>query len=101
MGDGAVYSSKKRESLQREEVDEPRQIDILKEWALIEADFQREYRIDLCSQLHSLSWRKFLVLLNGLSVNSTLSFVVHKSKKPSVIKDPRKAERAVKQVWGW
>ena len=47
-------------------------------WAYIEADFQREYRIDLAAEIsHSfkhgggLSWRKFLVLLSGLSSQST------------------------------
>jgi hypothetical protein len=34
---------------------------------LVEADFMREYRIDLAVDLARLSWRRFIVLLRGLS----------------------------------
>lgn len=40
-------------------------------FATIEADFQREYRIDLVRDVWSMTWRRFVVLLNGLSVGST------------------------------
>lgn len=37
-------------------------------WRYIEADFQREYGIDLT--VSNMSWRKFCVLYNGLSQDS-------------------------------
>lgn len=36
-------------------------------WGAIEADFLREYRLDLLAALPQLSWRRFLALLGGLS----------------------------------
>lgn len=36
-------------------------------WPAIEADFRREYRLDLATELERMSWRRFLVLLRGLS----------------------------------
>ena len=36
-------------------------------WDAIEADFLRDYGIDLREQIRSISWRRFLVLLNNLS----------------------------------
>lgn len=37
---------------------------------MIEADFQREYHIDLSKSLSDMSWRRFTILLQGLSKNS-------------------------------
>ena len=39
-------------------------------FATIEADFQREYRIDLGTQVWWMPWRRFIVLLRGLSAQS-------------------------------
>lgn len=36
----------------------------------IEADFLREYGIDLSERLDSMTWRQFNVLMRGLSRNS-------------------------------
>ena len=36
-------------------------------WDAIEADFLRDYRIDLIEQLDHMTWRHFLALLNNLS----------------------------------
>lgn len=36
----------------------------------MEADFQREYNLNLKIDLPRLSWRRFMVLLRGLSPNS-------------------------------
>lgn len=44
--------------------------DILANWRLIEADFRREYRIDLVFEISKMSWRYFLSLLSGLSAES-------------------------------
>lgn len=43
-------------------------MDILKDWAILEADFTREYGIDLTTA--RISWRRFLILSNGLSPDS-------------------------------
>lgn len=36
-------------------------------WDAIEADFLRDYGIDLVEQLPGMSWRRFLTLCRGLS----------------------------------
>lgn len=71
--------------------------EIIEKWGLIEADFMREYRIDLVKELPAMSWRRFMVLVSGLSVNSHfyLSFQGQKT-----IEDPTAAERAVDRLWG-
>jgi len=48
---------------------------------LIEADFQREYQIDLNLSLASLTWRRFVVLLGGLSGESRWQGALQNGKK--------------------
>lgn len=36
-------------------------------WAYVEADFMRDYGIDLTDELPIMSWRRFQVLLHGLN----------------------------------
>lgn len=36
-------------------------------WDAVEADFLRDYGIDLVEQIDKMSWRRFLALLNNLS----------------------------------
>lgn len=36
-------------------------------WDAVEADFYRDYGIDLTQQLDKLSWRRFIVLMNNLN----------------------------------
>lgn len=71
---------------------------------MIEADFQREYQIDLTKEMNTLTWRRFLVLLGGLGMNSTLINVLRQStpKAPAgnVIDDPEKAEKAFLRAMG-
>ncbi|MCE5322147.1 Gp15 family bacteriophage protein [bacterium] len=38
----------------------------------MEADFQREYNLDLWAIIDVISWRRFFVLLQGLSADSLL-----------------------------
>lgn len=45
-------------------------MDIIEGWAFIEADFQREYGINLGESISIMSWRRFTVLLQGLSRES-------------------------------
>lgn len=36
-------------------------------WDAVEADFQRDYGIDLARQLDTISWRRFRVLVSNLN----------------------------------
>lgn len=49
-------------------------------WGAIEADFIRDYRIDLMEQLDGMSWRRFLVLLNNLSPHGAVSAQIRASQ---------------------
>jgi hypothetical protein len=61
---------------------------------LVEADFQREYGIDLMASLDSMSWRRFVVLLGGLSLESrTTTHFVNAANAPKVLSG-KAAERA-------
>ena len=42
-------------------------------WDAIEADFLRDYGIDLVEQIGTLTWRRFLVLMNNLSPNGAVA----------------------------
>ncbi len=54
-------------------------------WAYIEADFQREYAIDL---VHSeMSWRKFRVLYSGLSAKSQVYLNYDRIAKKAGVKN--------------
>lgn len=48
---------------------------------MIEADFQREYNIDLSESLSRISWRRFTTLLQGLSRNSVYIIVNQNMEK--------------------
>lgn len=42
-------------------------------WDAVEADFERDYGIDLMKQLDVMSWRRFLVLLNNLNPHGAVA----------------------------
>ena len=42
-------------------------------WALVEADFMREYGIDLVTELPRLTLRRFMVLVRGLGPASAVA----------------------------
>lgn len=45
--------------------------DVLAFWSCVEADFQREYQLNLVTEMQSgLSYRRFMALLQGLSHRS-------------------------------
>jgi hypothetical protein len=57
----------------------------------VEADFQREYRLDLVEALDRLTWRKFLALVAGLSPQSALVAALARRKTQDpvpVLSDP-------------
>src|SRR6185369_13689256 len=43
---------------------------VVRDWVFVEADFLREYEIDLGRELEAMTWRRFLILLRGLSPQS-------------------------------
>lgn len=66
---------------------------------MIEADFQREYNMNLMEEIEQgLSWRRFLVLLGHFGRNSITALSLSGSDSDSVIEDEDKAEDFLK---GW
>jgi hypothetical protein len=70
---------------------------------------QREYAIDMRHDLPSMSWRRFLVLVRGLSPHSatstTLSSHAYMGARPpaqrgNVMQTPAQAERAFTALFG-
>lgn len=74
-------------------------MDIIKDWAVLEADFRREYNIDLIGA--RLSWRAFLIYANGLSPNS-LWIMTYQGRNSGeiAIDDDAVGERAVDNIFG-
>jgi hypothetical protein len=52
----------------------------------------REYRIDLAKEWKTMSWRKFIVLIKGLSINSSLANHLASVKDKKIITDTKVAE---------
>ena len=73
-------------------------------WGMIEADFLREYRINLEQEINTITWRKFIILLKNLSVNSNWYLINmnanNKENELDIITDNKLAERMVDRVWG-
>lgn len=74
-------------------------MDIMRDWAILEADFRREYGIALVNS--RLSWREFLVLANGLSPKSVwvLEYQARQDGR-AVIEDDQAGEAALAKM-GW
>ena len=73
-------------------------MDYINDWAVLEADFQREYAIDLTTA--SLTWRRFVILANGLSPDSIWVMTYKGRNEGTVaIEDPEAAERAVDNIF--
>ena len=64
---------------------------MLEYWPSIEADFYRDYRIDLRTEIHNMTWRRFDVLLGNLSVESN-TVLLMQNDKDEVKKDEPKKE---------
>lgn len=56
-------------------------------WDAIEADFMRDYRIDLSVQLNTMSWRRFSVLLNNLNPDGAVSARIRVLKEKPNLND--------------
>lgn len=71
----------------------------------MEADFLREYGINLVRALEDMTWRRFMVLVRGLSVQSaTITALrighVAPSKRVTVMQTPAAAQRAFAALFG-
>ena len=62
-------------------------------WGYIEADFRRDYQINLVQSLPLMSWREFNVLLNGLNPYGALA-----SHYDSALKKQREEEERESSV---
>lgn len=68
---------------------------------MIEADFYREYRLDVTSPevMQGMTLRRFMVLAFGLSAESRFALALSKENTDpggtKIINDPQAAERAV------
>ena len=63
---------------------------------MVEADFQREYQIDLLLEIDTITWRRFCILLNGLSGDSLYIIMGQKRDEGEVAidaSDPATADR--------
>lgn len=59
---------------------------MLEHWALIEADFAREYNIDLtCSEM---TWRRFINLIGALSSESVFYGTIRETQKDQPLENP-------------
>jgi hypothetical protein len=72
---------------------------IIENWTYIEADFIREYGIDLMESLPGMSWRRFSILLKGLGPNSTFVLVNASKDKPNNTLSKKKD--TVKKIAAW
>jgi len=64
---------------------------------LIEADFQREYNLNLMEVIDDMSSRRFFNLLYGLSPNSMFWFV--QKNKEDKVESPEEAERVLTRLF--
>lgn len=66
MGDGRNHKKKLIDPVKGEQ----REFDLLLNWDCVEADFQREYGINLAEEMENMTYRRMIVLLNNLSGES-------------------------------
>lgn len=81
---------------------------IFEYWNVLEADFQREYRINLidAARNESLSWRRFIALVTSLSGQSVFAYLYSKDKpqnKPErkyieMPSDPEQARDVIRRM---
>jgi hypothetical protein len=73
---------------------------VIAHFAALEADFQREYRINLAAEVWLMSWRRFANLLRDLSPESTWKRIAAAKIKPGVrrLEDPQEIEDFVSSL---
>ncbi len=50
-------------------------------WDAVEADFMRDYGIDLVEQINTMSWRRFQTLLYCLSANGAVAIRIRRENQ--------------------
>lgn len=72
-------------------------------WQYVEADFQRDYGIDLAQELPKMSWRKFWVLLAGLNpygaVASHYDEALKEQRAQEISDNPDAAQQNANAFW--
>ena len=68
-------------------------------WDSIEADFLRDYQIDLLLMLDILTWRRFLVLLNNLSPNGAVAVQIRAAGEKVEETTPEEDEQAAEKFF--
>lgn len=68
--------------------------DLLERWALAEADWQREYGGDINVAVQTMTWRRFRVLLSGLSADGRLA-----SSLRSASQGPQRLSAEATDAW--
>lgn len=61
-------------------------------WSAVEADFERDYGINLMEQIDTMSWRRFLVLLNNLNPHGAVAAVIQSQTDTDNIENRTEAE---------
>jgi len=78
----------------------------MESWALVEADFMREYGIDLVTELRRLTLRRFMVLVRGLGPGSAVAnrqaarYDVGGSGSSRMARTPAESESALATFFG-
>lgn len=75
---------------------DPEAKSLLEGWGFLEADFAREYGLDLMRAAQTMSWRRFLVLVRGLSSRSA-----YREWRQSERQKPLEGEAAGAAVRSW
>ena len=79
---------------------------LIENWSFVEADLLREYQVDVTRDLPTMTWRRFLILVRGLSPNSAT--IAHFRGRHSIgakgtsvrtIDTPQAAEAAFNQLF--
>jgi hypothetical protein len=83
----------------------PGAFDLIEGWHFVEADFQREYGIDLRVELDAMTWRRFTVLVRSLSpVSATAVYLSSRAfyERPDVreISDKQQVEDGLAKFFG-
>jgi len=60
---------------------------------MIEADFMREYSMDLSFAISNISWRRFELLLDNLSINSNTVNTIQQRNEGKAAQTSSKAKR--------
>lgn len=61
----------------------------------MEADFQRDYRMNLMQEIDTMTWRRFLALVNNLNpYGATAAKIRAEQEKKEPEKDEKEDERA-------